>query len=625
MERALIWKGIARTANNDRVRPLTCSYSFGKGPPRDTVRSAKARPQSFLRQREGEGGGVHSTSAHSRRTSEDSQPVQAGSCRGSAMKTDDELESVLCLDDDRARQYPIDTLLLSDDDVEELTDYLSPKKVRQDTPAIALRCRTAFSPPQQPRSNSPPSGGDPVTPFMDPSDAAPEHSVPPIEKQGGLELALKAHGIEGSAAVAVRRLGVRRIGDLTLLKAQDLEGPASGFNVLERRLVLTAIEKENTAAKRCREDMMSASRTWSRLTDDRGWYSPPFSTEPPGLRVTVLEPMDIAGTVMDISFGESRASLTGGVTRSFLDESTGHEKFELKLRLGRADRTEFDAASGHLNFNVVGVSRDHAEIVLTCGDGQPSTCRIKDLNSTNGTFLIRPASSHTVYNNSQASADSEEESVGELSFRRPGTSPDSLLERRVEDSFPSDASGVPYLRLGPKLCLGLSLLRGSEANFKFQDVQVVTEKLQSESELRSLGWEDACLDHVLAAKRRKERVNVMIDKFAAGSRAVARKASSTHLNVPSLASPQEFQVPREILVGSPARRRGIEEQHVFLSYQWDCQSIVKAVSEQLKKRGYKVWLDLEQMRGEMNQRMAEAVEGAAVVCPFISRVMLPLT
>jgi hypothetical protein len=44
-----------------------------------------------------------------------------------------------------------------------------------------------------------------------------------------------------------------------------------------------------------------------------------------------------------------------------------------------------------------------------------------------------------------------------------------------------------------------------------------------------------------------------------------------------------------------------------------------AVAEELKRRGYRVWIDLEQMRGEMNQRMAEAVEGAAIVCPFISR------
>lgn len=32
-----------------------------------------------------------------------------------------------------------------------------------------------------------------------------------------------------------------------------------------------------------------------------------------------------------------------------------------------------------------------------------------------------------------------------------------------------------------------------------------------------------------------------------------------------------------------------------------------------------VWIDLEQMQGKMNERMAEAVEGACVVCPFISR------
>jgi len=42
------------------------------------------------------------------------------------------------------------------------------------------------------------------------------------------------------------------------------------------------------------------------------------------------------------------------------------------------------------------------------------------------------------------------------------------------------------------------------------------------------------------------------------------------------------------------------------------------IAQSLKQMGYRVWLDLDKMVGEMNKRMAEAVEGAAVVCPCIT-------
>ena len=58
--------------------------------------------------------------------------------------------------------------------------------------------------------------------------------------------------------------------------------------------------------------------------------------------------------------------------------------------------------------------------------------------------------------------------------------------------------------------------------------------------------------------------------------------------------------------------------HVFLSYQCDSKFFVVGVKEYLEKHGYVVWLDVEMMQDEMNKRMAEAVEGAAVVCPVIS-------
>ena len=56
----------------------------------------------------------------------------------------------------------------------------------------------------------------------------------------------------------------------------------------------------------------------------------------------------------------------------------------------------------------------------------------------------------------------------------------------------------------------------------------------------------------------------------------------------------------------------------FMSYNWGSQEVVLEIVKELKARGYAVWLDLEKMMGDMNKRMAEAVEGAAVVCPVIT-------
>jgi hypothetical protein len=55
-----------------------------------------------------------------------------------------------------------------------------------------------------------------------------------------------------------------------------------------------------------------------------------------------------------------------------------------------------------------------------------------------------------------------------------------------------------------------------------------------------------------------------------------------------------------------------------MSYNWGSQEVVLEIVKELKARGYAVWLDLEKMMGDMNKRMAEAVEGAAVVCPVIT-------
>ena len=45
--------------------------------------------------------------------------------------------------------------------------------------------------------------------------------------------------------------------------------------------------------------------------------------------------------------------------------------------------------------------------------------------------------------------------------------------------------------------------------------------------------------------------------------------------------------------------------HIMLSYQWDNQEMVKQVFEQLEGLGFDCWMDIEDMSGNINERMAE--------------------
>ncbi|XP_072031677.1 uncharacterized protein [Amphiura filiformis] len=53
--------------------------------------------------------------------------------------------------------------------------------------------------------------------------------------------------------------------------------------------------------------------------------------------------------------------------------------------------------------------------------------------------------------------------------------------------------------------------------------------------------------------------------------------------------------------------------HVMLSYQWSSQKRVLEIRDALVKAGYKVWMDVDKMKGNILTAMADAVEKAAVV------------
>jgi len=57
----------------------------------------------------------------------------------------------------------------------------------------------------------------------------------------------------------------------------------------------------------------------------------------------------------------------------------------------------------------------------------------------------------------------------------------------------------------------------------------------------------------------------------------------------------------------------------MISYHWgSSQKLVKKVSEKLNQQNIKTWLDLNEMHGSLNDRIAEAIEQAFCVIPFLS-------
>ncbi|XP_072025529.1 uncharacterized protein [Amphiura filiformis] len=61
----------------------------------------------------------------------------------------------------------------------------------------------------------------------------------------------------------------------------------------------------------------------------------------------------------------------------------------------------------------------------------------------------------------------------------------------------------------------------------------------------------------------------------------------------------------------PARPR--QSAQIMLSYQWDCQKRVLQIKDRLLHAGYRVWMDLANMRGNILGAMAKAVEESDVI------------
>jgi hypothetical protein len=60
---------------------------------------------------------------------------------------------------------------------------------------------------------------------------------------------------------------------------------------------------------------------------------------------------------------------------------------------------------------------------------------------------------------------------------------------------------------------------------------------------------------------------------------------------------RKVPVPQVIQTEHAASQGKDNQKHVMISYNWGHQHIVKKISQALQQSGYRVWLDVEQMKG----------------------------
>eukprot|EP00293_Proteomonas_sulcata_P017057 CAMPEP_0184303488 /NCGR_PEP_ID=MMETSP1049-20130417/13229_1 /TAXON_ID=77928 /ORGANISM="Proteomonas sulcata, Strain CCMP704" /LENGTH=501 /DNA_ID=CAMNT_0026615057 /DNA_START=53 /DNA_END=1558 /DNA_ORIENTATION=+ len=379
------------------------------------------------------------------------------------------------------------------------------------------------------------------------------------------------------------------------------------------------MEREAAATKTALNEVQNATREWEKMCDgsSSGWYSPAFTEEPAGMRITILEPSDLAGTVFDLGFGESRDDLSPLVSKRESKTQLNRSEYEINIAIRRGETTKLDAASAVLTLAVGGISKQHAKLQISCGDGVPHEACIIDEGSTNGTFLMRHLPKSFLPSKHKCdSPDMAGIAQGDQKSR-PQT-PAQLIQLQAKPNSRLDLQGIPYLRLGPKVVLGLTLLKGS-SDFGLQDVQNKTEQLHNEGQLRHLGWEEVDLEQVCMDRRKKAHTLKLLQAFTHGAKSFVLN-SKQQLTVSERAKKATTSPLRGPTLHSDSHTSHSEaDDHIFLSYQWDSQKIVKMIADALKLQGYHVWIDLDRMTGDINQRMAEAVEGSAVVCPCITR------
>jgi len=73
---------------------------------------------------------------------------------------------------------------------------------------------------------------------------------------------------------------------------------------------------------------------------------------------------------------------------------------------------------------------------------------------------------------------------------------------------------------------------------------------------------------------------------------------------------EKEQVPKQLV--QPEEKKTKQKQ-IMISYNWGSQPVVVQLVQNLKSRGYKVWIDLEQMSGSTLEAMAQAIEESDLI------------
>ncbi|XP_072050695.1 uncharacterized protein [Amphiura filiformis] len=99
-----------------------------------------------------------------------------------------------------------------------------------------------------------------------------------------------------------------------------------------------------------------------------------------------------------------------------------------------------------------------------------------------------------------------------------------------------------------------------------------------------------------------------------------KSASSEVHQHEKLSSKYDSRVTGQIVSNYRTRdTRNSLKKHVMISYQWDAQERMLKLRDALLSAGFDVWMDVDRMEGNMNERMAEAVEGAAAILVCFSK------
>ena len=59
--------------------------------------------------------------------------------------------------------------------------------------------------------------------------------------------------------------------------------------------------------------------------------------------------------------------------------------------------------------------------------------------------------------------------------------------------------------------------------------------------------------------------------------------------------------------------------HIMISYNWGVQDLATKIASKLKEVGLKVWIDVDNMEGDLSDAMSDAVEHAMIVVPFLTQ------